>query len=352
MTHLNLARNSIYGEVPEDLSSSTTLKYLDLRENNLEVHFNDKSSSSSSRGSEQAQLLHFSAEDTRIEESENRVPGETLLRGLDVLDQSIYTFRDPWLRSAVSRTLDAIRVEDGMLHLNEGGLPSPVDASILSDIVSGVNQELINTGERIVSVYELERMLVTHGLRVVHQLNKGNSVGKSHLEDTRPIVPVENRPSAQSAQNSNEVPELPVPVVACDPFNVQDPHEGHIERGMIKTKVKGECWWVSGPKNYHYELEVTLAKRLMFLSFVPMWVPVDTRMYNEHSPNANWEPDFTDAKVPCGYVHPYEYLIPFTGSSNCYIGIASVKVWWEGRESVPRPVGGLSNIRYVTCKNS
>ena len=139
MYHLNLANNKLEGNLPEELTSYKSLKWLDLRGNKI----NDKQPLVV-----QINFFGISTQPKHIGE----------LNGLTLWgrDSSLYVTEE--FQLAVVRSLDAISVEEGLIELSEAKVPSKfVDQA--KDLKEFVNSYLLKSDTRINTIMDLERMI-------------------------------------------------------------------------------------------------------------------------------------------------------------------------------------------------
>ena len=139
LNHLNVANNQLKGNVPEELTLSKSLKWLDLRGNEID---------------DEQQIVFQVKFFFGISTHPRHFGG---LNGLTLWSRDSIVYDNEEFQSADVRTLNAISIEEGLIEVVEGSVPTRL-IEWTRDMKEFVNSYLVNSDTRINTITDLERM--------------------------------------------------------------------------------------------------------------------------------------------------------------------------------------------------
>ena len=185
LTRLDLSYNRLTGEIPAALGELNSLRSIGLQHNRLSgaipqsmgnigtlqrvIVNNNDLYGSLPPGFGEIDGLHLNISDNQIRRpgadfakgAVSVVSGKSAetLYGVDVFDETTNVIGDDDARAFMTEVLRAIEVRDGFLYLHEKVLPKSIEADRVRELVDGMNGRLVEEGETIQSVNDLDRVL-------------------------------------------------------------------------------------------------------------------------------------------------------------------------------------------------
>ncbi len=159
---LGLQHNQLTGAVPQALIQIGSLRRVILNNNNLSgtvpsglgqmssgvyVRFDNNPMSFDN---------FLGMDDLSIDERDLSTAGQ--LNGLDMLNETTFVIEDIEGANFIRDVMSAMVVHDGYLHIESENLPQDVSVEQLQGVINAVNDSLRDTGDRIQSIDDLERV--------------------------------------------------------------------------------------------------------------------------------------------------------------------------------------------------
>lgn len=279
--------DELTGSIPNSLARVSTLKRVIA--NNNQLYGSLPNAFTNSR------KIHLNVKENYIEKPLDRVQMTNVmiingksaqaLHGVDLLDETTLVVEDEQTSAFITEVMRAIEVRGGLLYLNRKVLPRSVDTELVKEITEGMNERLLEKGETITTVSDLERVLELYsggGIAVPEQI--------SHEGPVRPPLSTPNslkravNGSIPNASISNDM----IHYVNCaDRTDVMHAHLSS-DRVNIKGKVAGNCYRVSGTNNFEVYLYVVMAreKKVGFIRYFKHIAR--SRKHTRLNPNLTW----------------------------------------------------------------
>ena len=149
LTDLWLTSNAFSGEIPAALGQLHGLSYLELSHNEW-------------TGPAPLELEHLpNLEGVGIYIGHENAA--SAISGTDLIDESIRSLPDSdYARDVIERTMAAIHVRDGLLWVDPTALPGGLPSLGLADVIQEINRKLIESGDRIETVDDLNRLFESY----------------------------------------------------------------------------------------------------------------------------------------------------------------------------------------------
>ena len=185
LTQLDLSYNQLTGSVPVELGYLTRLQGLGLHHNELTgeltaslgdatelrriiVSHNGLSGVVPERLEQLPELEHLNIVNTRLSEARGELVRPEELSGSDVLNESVAPMPESdYVRGIIEQTMAAVHVRDGLLWVNLIELPEGLPVDQLVDVIEQTNQQLLESGERIESVDDFNRVINVYGVGTI-----------------------------------------------------------------------------------------------------------------------------------------------------------------------------------------
>lgn len=383
LRELDLSYNGLTGTIPESLGHLSSLEGLGLQHNELSGsipaslgrvdsltrvvvgHNNLRGAVPETFGQlEMLNLRETALEDTRGEKEFAIGPSDGL-SGTDVLNESVVSLPESdYLREIVERTMAALHVSDGLVWIDPTSLPEGLPLDQLGDVVERINNHLINTGERIETVEDFNRMIEVYGAGGV-ELEEGD-VQHEPIGANGPRVPQSPLGSVPGAFNvpmssgststgwmlrggaddssGSETALLLFGVIDCTAIQVDYAHtstfgDGPLRQRVAKAKVHGSCDYVSGPiQTIRYRLTSHIQRRKSIGIFW-IYVSIASRASVEYGYHPSWTQSQTMVEASCD---------PDAGL-RWWRGMASMIATGSKMRFFPRPARAHSTPQYLDC---
>lgn len=267
---LGLQHNQLSGSVPRELTRIGSLRRVILNNNNLTgavpSGFGDTTSGLHIRIDNNPMVSNrFSSLDIlSLEERDLTSAGQ--ISGMDFLDETTVVLGDNQAAEFVRTTLSAIFVRDGYLGIESTKLPQDVDIEQFEEVIDAVNRGLRETGDRIRSINDLERVLELYDGPRLNIPDVGTENGGYTFEATNPLSSIGNSfgyDSRSSGGSSFSLGQSSLKtigsgggvarqnptgsIIDCDGTNAHLPHNSTTTPGSIIGKATVNCTLVSGP---------------------------------------------------------------------------------------------------------
>ncbi|MCZ0944135.1 MAG: hypothetical protein OXJ53_13855 [Gammaproteobacteria bacterium] len=322
LKRLDLSYNGLIGEIPETLGNLKSLQSMGLGHNNLTgsipnslagiktlkrvIANNNRLYGSLTSAFSKSEELHLNVKENYIDQPlAEATKGEVVvisgksakaLHGVDFLDETTLVVEDEQASAFTTEVMRAIEVRDGFLHLNGKVLPRSVDAELVQDLVHGMNGRLVEKGETIRTVSDLERVFELYsggGIAVPDHTSHQRSI--HHQPSGFATLDNSGNGADFNAFNSTDV----IHHVNCrDRTDVRHAHLSS-DRVNIKGKVAGECYWVSGTTHFEVYLYVVMAREKKF-GFVRYFKHIKrSRKHTRSNPDLVWSARTAYVDTPC-----------------------------------------------------
>lgn len=381
LREFDLSYNGLTGTIPEELGHLSSLEGLGLHHNELSGSIPEslgrvESLSRVVVGHNElsgtvpvtlGQLEVLNLTNTSIEDAKGEFDFSTRppagLSGTDVLYESVVSLPESdYLREIVEYTMAALHVSDGLVWIDPTTLPEGLPLDQLRAVVERINQHLIDTGERIETVDDLNRMIEVYGSGSVELEEEevqhepigyyGARVPRSTLGPVRPMyfnVPMSSTSAGWTLRGEDESSEsatmfLLFGVIDCTSIKVDYAHtsthgSGALRQRVAKAKTHGPCEYVSGPtQTIRYRLMSQIQRR-KDIGIFWIFVSIASRASIKYGYNPSWTQSETMVEASCD---------PNAGLR-----------WWRGRASMiatgskmrffPRPARAHSTPQYLDC---
>lgn len=304
LTHFNLSMNEMSGSVTEFTRDARRLELLDLRGSGL--------------------AAPYPGEMAGLESVIRRAGGERVQRdisGTELLGETTELIQEASTREFIAEVMRAIRVQDGLLKVDEVDLPAGIDVAQVGRAAARINTKLDEAGQRIGTLNDLERALEVYGSaeifvpfpapgfspRFEGNASDGNLVavfGQGQIDS-----------GSDSITGNVSAPSI---VVQCTTLEVQHPHVSARQPGIIKAKFDGSCinhgtvpfQVITGTVN----LELWRLHDLWFFWHAEL-VGSDTHERRSPPQPLRWNPNTADVSATCrGGYYFARATISWTGS--------------------------------------
>ena len=351
---LGLHSNELTGVIPWQLSQATRLKRLILNHNRLErdlpIEFWDLSSLQHVNVAENASaLLVYENAGTLVDGNVERT-----LTAEDLLAQTTHIIEDEAVREFVREVMSAIVVQDGLFKVDAAVLVEGVDLGEIRSVIEDINRRLIEEGERLESLFDVERALDLHsegGIEIPATFGLGpteadvdvtaSASGSGEYEYSANGTAATNGPaSSPQVIASNATVQAGI---NCPTLKANWPHQSGHEPGYIVGNGSGGCEYAAGPPQHLvYRLYTYLEKEKKAWWIFTIWLPVDVHISRKQGVNLNpvWRQGETVARTPCSN-GPGD----FRTRLNLYITGSISGMFF------PHPGTYLSNSVNVTCSD-
>ena len=235
------------------MSQASSLKRLILNNNRLvgpePIEFSDMAS-----------LRHVNVADNALGNVVGK-KGEMVIEGTvekpvtrgDLLEQTTHLVEDGAVRDFMRGVMLAAVMRDGLLEVNRAGLPESIDPDDDQSAIDDLNRRLIEAGERVESLLDLERAMELYGesgidvpdAESVTELMEGEGVlihSESGSEEYRSAA--NGSGVAKSTATSSSAG------INCPTLKAHWPHESDHAPGYIPGTGTGGCAYVAGPTQH------------------------------------------------------------------------------------------------------
>ena len=159
---LGLQHNQLTGPAPSELTRIRTMRRIILNDNNL-------TGALPSGVGEQSSRVHLQIfnngpsiseypESKRLDVLEKDLSQAGKITGLDMLNETTAVVKNAHASEFIRETMSAIHVHDGYLRVESAKLPQDVNAEQFQQMIKEINHGLQESGDRIYSVDDLERV--------------------------------------------------------------------------------------------------------------------------------------------------------------------------------------------------
>ncbi len=265
LTDLWLTSNSFSGEIPAELGQLHGLTHLELSHNEW-------------TDSIPPELEYLPNIEGIAIHRQHELPKGSF-SGSDLIDESIRSLPESdYTRDIIERTMAAIHVRDGLLWVDPTALPDGLPSLRLAEVVEEMNQKLIQSGDRIETVDDLNRIIETyegegieieeHGPGVVpgvpfHFRSLSRPSVASSMVSTRGNVGWSDEPDLDVSNGQSSFTSY-IAYVSCSTLKPHDIHESWDNFTRVaKAKTGGLCVYVLGPHQLiTYRLQLALQIRI------------------------------------------------------------------------------------------
>lgn len=342
---LGLQHNQLTGAVPQALAQVGSLRRLILNNNSLtgivpsgfgqmSPGMHVRIDNNPTRFENFANLDSLSLEGTDI-------PSMGQISGRDLLDETTIVLGDNQAAEFVRATMSAISVRDGFLSIESEKLPQNANVEQLEEVIDAVNDGLRESGDRIRSVNDLERIFELYeGPRLqipdmesnspaesnsptfeaMNPLSSaGNSFGHDFGSSTGSSVGVSAKQSSlnMAGGGAGVTKQVREPAgINCPGTKANEPHSSVYRDGYIHGKARVKCAYAFGPaQTITYKPESRLQSMRQFFTYT-FWVNVgEPKKVTESGDPIDIHHNRLIANVPCGLgVYRTRLSLYITGS--------------------------------------
>ncbi len=159
---LGLQHNQLTGAVPQALSQIGTLRRVILNHNSLTgtipAGFGQITSNIHFQIDHNHPGFHSFSSLDRLSIDERNLPTAEQVTGLDLLNETTIVIEDIEGANFILEVMSAMFVDDGYLHIEAANLPQDVSTEQLEEVINTINNSLRESGDRIHSTGDLERV--------------------------------------------------------------------------------------------------------------------------------------------------------------------------------------------------
>lgn len=359
---VSLQHNGLSGPIPDSLGRVASLERVVVGQNDLSGDLPD-----SFNQLELLNLMGTSLQDTRGEFDLMPQPPSGL-SGAHVLNEKISPMpEEGYLRDIIESTMAALHVTDGLLWIDPTTLPDGLPINQLESVAERINQQLIETGERIETIDDLNRMLEVYGSGSVELEEEppeseptaygprrapnsplGTPIGSPIASAVAPShtnsYDLSSSPWTNSRSWTNSWWFIVFAYITCPDLKPHYAHTSTLGSGILRQRVakgksSGSCRYVYGPNQMiRYNLDTEMQRRQdigIFWYFRTIAIRRSSKNYN----SPTWTQSETMVEASC--------------ANNSGLR------WWRTRISLiatgtktkfyPRPRRRSSLPRYLEC---
>ncbi len=309
---IGLQHNRLSGSIPQEMGSVSTLQRVIVNNNDLYglIPF----------GFREIDGLHLNVASNLIDRLDtDSMHGEVVAivrksaetpSGVDMLNETTHVFDDDNAIEFVTDVMRAIEVRDGLLHLHDKILPSSVDVGLVRDLIDGMNDRLVEEGETIQSVNDLERVFELYspgtievptpfGTEYLYSEGKGSEAtfrfksSSASSSSSRNVVVLSNSQGSHSSGN------VTWNIVTCAPLIANHVHVSHTEPDYLHGKIHGSCHVLQGVHDIHYDLYSTIARKTAWWIFTRWVIEAMAGGFYEYGSRGSWSQSETLVRLYC-----------------------------------------------------
>lgn len=230
---------------------------------------------------------------------------ERSLTAGDLLDQTTHLIENDAVRSFIGRVMSTVVVRNGLLEVDGSGFAERIDLGDVRRVINDLNVRLIEAGDSLKSLLDLERAMELYGTGGIEV----PEVGLSELTETAGTATLsvsnpgeyEYTTNGSSATSSTFANSNVQAGINCPTLKAHWPHQSTHQPGYIVGNGSGGCIYVVGPpEQLTYKLFTYLEKKKKLWIFT-LWIPVDSHISQKEGINLDpdWKQRETVAKTPC-----------------------------------------------------